>query len=144
MLPITVERIISYGHPNITSRHPTTLEVTRDREISRRADCIIGVGADKGLADLSRRFKDRARRKGSRIKATLRVGPYVEVITGEGHPGLSLSHPRDIVIRKSTHLCPRTLMIKADKSALDIDERIKHLLRSRDQGVILELRILRS
>lgn len=139
-----MERIISYGHPNITSQHPTTLEVTKDEAISRRADCIVGVRADKGLADLSRRFKDRARRKGSRIEATLKVGPYVEVITGEGHPGLSFSHPRDIVIRKSTFLCPRTLMIKADKSARDIDERIKRLLKNKDQGVILELRVLRS
>ncbi len=134
-----VERVISYGHPNVTSRHPTTLEVTKDEEISRRADCIIGVRADKGLADLSEAFKKKARAEGSRIKATLKVGPYTEVIWGEGHPDLTFAHPTDIVIRKSTFTCPRTLMIKADKSAREIDERIKTLMRDEKQVIVLEI-----
>jgi hypothetical protein len=124
--------------------HPTTLEVTRDGHISRRADCIVGVAADKGLADLSEEFKRRARRRGSRIVAVLRVGPYSEVITGEGHPGLTFTHPGDIVIRKSTYLCPRTLMIKADKSAADLDKRIKRLLRNEKQRVVLEIHVSSS
>lgn len=136
-----VERVISYGHPNITSRHPTTLEVTKDEEISRRADCIIGIRADKGLADLSQEFKGRARREGRRIEAILKVGRYTEVITGEGHPDLTFTHPTDIVIRKSTYTCSRTLMIKADKSAREIDERIKRLLRDEKQIILLELRV---
>ena len=136
-----MERVISYGHPNVTSRHPTTLEVTRDAHISKRADCIVGVAADKGLADLSDDFKRRARRRGSKIVAVLRAGPYSEVITGEGHPGLTFTHPRDIVIRRSTFLCPRTLMIKADKSAADLDERIKKLLRDEKQRLVLEIEV---
>jgi|TARA_Y100000294_G_scaffold152164_1_gene150328 hypothetical protein len=134
-----VERVISYGHPNVTSNHPTTLEVTKDASISRRADCIIGVGADKGLADLREAFKKKAMAEGSRIKATLKAGPYTEVIYGEGHPDLTFAHPTDIVIRKSTFTCPRTLMIKSNISARDLDERIKTLLRDEKQVIILEV-----
>jgi hypothetical protein len=136
-----VDRVISYGHPNVTSRHPTTLEITRDEYISKRADCIISVSADRGLADLSEKFKQKARRRGSRIVAVLKVGPYTEVVTGEGHPGLSFTHPRDIVLRKSAFLCPRTLMIKADKSAVDLDERIKRLLKDENQRIVLEIKV---
>lgn len=134
-----MERVISYGHPNITSQHPTTLEITKDEHISKRADCIVGVAADKGLRDLSEDFKRKARRKGSRITAILKVGPYTEVIIGKGHPELSFTHPSDIVLRKSTFICPRTLMIKADKSAQDLDDRIKELLKNDRQRVVLEL-----
>lgn len=136
-----MERVISYGHPNVSSLHPTTLEVTKDREISRRADCIIGVKADKGLADLSEGFKRKAREEGRQIKATLKVGPYIEVLTGQGHPELLFTHLTDIVIRKSAFTCPRTLMIKADKSARELDERIKRLLRNEKQVIILEISV---
>lgn len=112
-----------------------------DEHIGKRADCIVGVAADRGLADLSEEFKKRARKKGSRIVAVLRVGPYSETITGEGHPDLSFTHPRDIVLRKSTFICPRTLMIKADKSARDIDRRIKRLLRDENQKIVLEIKV---
>lgn len=37
------------GHRNITAKHRTTLEITKDEEITRKADCIIGVRADKAI-----------------------------------------------------------------------------------------------
>ncbi|MEM4523515.1 MAG: DUF371 domain-containing protein, partial [Archaeoglobaceae archaeon] len=42
----------AFGHPNITAKHPSTVEVTKDPEISKRADCVIGVKADKSISDL--------------------------------------------------------------------------------------------
>ncbi|MEM3446565.1 MAG: DUF371 domain-containing protein, partial [Candidatus Korarchaeum sp.] len=35
-----IEEILAYGHPNIRATHRTTMQVTKDEEISRRADCI--------------------------------------------------------------------------------------------------------
>ena len=37
------------GHENITCRHKTTLEFTKDSELSLKGDCIIGVKADFSL-----------------------------------------------------------------------------------------------
>ena len=131
-----VETIISYGHENVTSRHDTTLEITKDEEITKRADCIVGVRASK-----SEEFKQKAR-SNSIIKVVLRAGNITETVTGRGHPKLSFSHKSDIVIRKSTFICPRTLMIKADKSARELDRNLINLLKDRKQKLIVEISIL--
>ena len=35
-----------YGHENVTCKHKTTLEFTKDSELSLNGDCIVGIGAD--------------------------------------------------------------------------------------------------
>lgn len=138
-----VETIISYGHENITSKHGTTLEITKDEEITKRADCIIGVGADKGISELSEEFKQKARDENSIIRVVLRAGNITETITGRGHPELSFSHKSDIVIRKSSFVCPRTLMIKADKSAKELNRTLINLLKDRKQKLIVKISTLK-
>jgi len=139
-----VETIISYGHENITSRHGTTLEITKDREITKNADCIIGVKADKGISELSENFKQNARNEKSVIKVVLRAGNITETIIGRGHPDLSFSHESDIVIRKSNFICPRTLMINADKSAKELNRNLINLLKDRKQKLIVKLSIVEN
>lgn len=139
-----VETIISYGHENITSRHGTTLEITKDREITKNADCIIGVKADKGISELSENFKRNARNEKSVIKVVLQAGNITETIIGRGHPDLSFSHESDIVIRKSNFICPRTLMINADKSAKELNRNLINLLKDRKQKLIVKLSIVEN
>jgi hypothetical protein len=136
------EVITARGHPNVTSKHRTTLEITTDEEIGPRADCIIGVSASKGMADLSEEFKERARDENSVIQVRLAAGGREERIVGRGHPGLPFSHPTDIVIRKSGYICPRTLMVRADKAAAALDERLINLLKDKNQELIVEIEIL--
>ncbi len=130
-----IERITASGHRNVTSMHKTTLEVTMDAEISKRADCIIGVKADKGLKDLSEDFKNRARQKAARIQVTIKAGDAEERITGEGHPELTFSHETDMVIRKSDFICPRTLMIRADKSSNELNPKLTERLMDPNQKI---------
>lgn len=137
-----MELVLAHGHENITSMHARTLEVTKDPLITRRADCIVGVGADKGLADMSEEFKDAARKEGARIEVRLRVDGIEERILGEGHPALTFTHPREMVIRRSSFLCPRTLMIRADKSSRELDRRLVELLRDRQRELQVEIRVL--
>ncbi|MCD6381347.1 MAG: DUF371 domain-containing protein, partial [Candidatus Odinarchaeota archaeon] len=66
---------------------------------------------------------------GSRIVMIVECEGLRDEIAGEGGPKLKLSHPKDIVCRKSSYVCPRTLMINANKSAVDIDRRIIKLMR---------------
>ena len=47
-----------------------------------------------------------------------------DIIIGWGHEDLTLTHPTDIVIRKSDYTCPRTLMIKANKAARDLEGKL--------------------
>jgi hypothetical protein len=137
-----VERIIAYGHRNVTGRHRTTIEITRDREITKRADCIVGVNAEKGIRDLSDEFKALARRPEAIIEVTLKVDDLVERITGRGHPDLSFIHETDIVIRKSVFICGRTLMIGASKSSLGLNPRITEKLKDPKQQmeVLIEVK----
>ena len=136
-----MEIIIARGHENITAKHRITLEFTMDREVTRRGDCIVAVHADKGLKDLSREFKKKARNSRAIIKCIIKCGDFKETITGRGHENLTFEHASDIVIRKSDFICPRTLMIKADKAAKDLNRSLINLLKDKNQKVIIEISV---
>lgn len=115
---------IAHGHPNVTSRHRTTLEVTRDREIGKSADCIIGVSSDAILEDFPGKLKEAIKDEKTVVKIILKTENSQDEVTGYGHPELTLDHPTDIVCRKSEFKCSRTLMIKANKAACDLKEEL--------------------
>ena len=97
------ELIRCRGHPLVSSRHPTTFELTKDEHLTAAGDCIIGVGADRGAADLSDEFRAALRQEGAVLVTTLRCGGLEVVVRSEGHPGLLLDHPTDLVWRRSEH-----------------------------------------
>ena len=61
-------------------------------------------------------------------------------IVGFGHENLTLTHPTDIVCRTSDYVCPRTLMINADKAARDLDsDLIEDLKNEKEMEVTIIL-----
>jgi len=134
-----VEELTAHGHLEIRATHPTTLEVTRDRSVTPRGDCIVAVNASKSTANLSEEFKDTARNPRTRITMTLQVEGAVEVIRGHGHPNLTFTHPTDIVVRKSTYVCPRTLMVGADRAAADLRRETVSKLKNPESQIIIRL-----
>ena len=80
------------------------------------------------MADFSEEFREKLR-NAKKIVVEIEVKGLKEVIVGEGHRDLILNHPTDIVIRKSSYICPRTLMINANKSAKDINREIVKKLK---------------
>lgn len=110
------------GHPNVSSKHRSTLEVTLDPEIGIQADCIIGVKSDKTMLDFPEELKKAITREGAQVRMVLSTTHHHDEIRGTGHPDLSLDHPTDMVARKSDYICSRTLMIKADKAACDLNQ----------------------
>lgn len=135
------EIVIAYGHPNVLSLHEKTFEVTKEEHISKRADCIIGVRANRGCADLSKSFKRAIRRENASLRIAIKAGELEEVVYAKGSPDLILTHPTDIVIRKSSYICPRTLAINAEKSAAELDRRIAALLKNPAQKLVLEMSV---
>jgi len=123
-----IESVTAKGHPLVKAPHPTTLMITKDREVGPRGDCIVAVAADKGAADLSSRLK-RAIREGRGVKVTVKAGDAVAVVSALGHRGLALTDTRDMVIRKSSFVCRRTLAVKADKAAIDLQRDFVARLR---------------
>ena len=126
-----------YGHPNVTSKHKSTLEFTAESVLTLRGDCILGIDATTNLLKLPAEIKNIIREKESRIKLILNVNGLKEEIEGNGHPNLLLSDETAIIIRKSNFLCPRTLMINANKAANDISDEIRVIMR--DPNSIMEM-----
>jgi len=133
-----------YGHENVTSKHKTTLEFTKDKDLSLQGDCIIGVKADFSLKELKKFIKNKENealkktidklktiRKNSMkkplikipIKIIIKINGYEEEING--YLNLSFNDSKEIVIRKSEFVSSRTLVISADKAACDISFKNK-------------------
>ena len=114
-------KIQTRGHRNVTSLHKSTFEITKDAEIGPTADCIIGVDMDNSMLNFPEELKDEIANPETEIQVILDTENGHDVITGFGHRDLTLTHPSDIVCRKSDYTCSRTLMIHADKAARDLD-----------------------
>jgi len=72
----------------------------------------------------------------------MEVGGKVETVRGWGHPSLALDHPTDMVVRKSSFLCGRTLAVRADKAARDLSrEFVRELRRGLPVEVVIEVEV---
>ena len=124
------------GHPNVTSKHRTTFEFTRDEEIGKTADCIIGVSSDVELGDFPPELRKAIKDEKNLIRIRLETENAKDEIKGYGHSELTLDHPTDMVARKSEFKCNRTLMIRADKAAVDLKrDLIEDLKKGKDLKV---------
>ncbi len=132
-----VEKVKARGHPNVTARHRSTLEVTVDPELTPKGDCIVAVASNKGAASLSKRFKEAAKSGDAIIKLIIKAGGLREEVTGRGSVKLTFTHPKDMVARKSNYCCGRTVMIMADKAASDLDRKLVEQLKKPQQVEIL-------
>jgi len=77
----------------------------------------------------------------SRILVELNVSGMVERITGCGSHLLTLTDEKDLVIRKSTYVSDRTLMINADKVASDLRRQFIQALRSSSTDIHIRLTV---
>jgi hypothetical protein len=138
-LPEETEIITAYGHENIQATHKTTLEITKDKHLTRNGDCIIAVAANKSLADLSPKFKEKLRRNNAILTIRIEVEGVVEEIKASGSSHLILTHPTEIVVRKSDYISNRTLAIRADKTSYDLSKRLVDKLKNPNQKVKITL-----
>ena len=124
------EVITAWGHPNITAKHRTTLEITKDEELSIRGDCIIGVRADKAICDINEKIKNKIK-LGYRVEIELYLPQYglKDELVGFGAKEMTFKHKTDIVVRKSSYVCDRTLVVKSNKAALDLNREMIELLK---------------
>ena len=104
----------------------------------------MAVGADKGARDLSDAFKSLAREPSSIIIIRMEIpsAGLSERILARGHPALTFEHPTDMVVRKSTYTCGRTIAVMADKAAKDLSREIVEALRDPMASVIIKLEVL--
>ncbi len=133
-------KIKAKGHENVLSLHKSTFEITKDKDLSLSGDCIIGLDIDKSMEDFPKIFKEKLANDDTKVIVELRTPNASDTIEGYGHHDLTLSHPTDIVCRKSTFVCSRTLMIKSNKAAIDLNrDLIKDLANGESMDVNIEL-----
>ena len=131
------ETIIAFGHKNIKANHRTTFEITKEKYLTPKGDCIIGINANKSASDLSENFKSCAKRASSKLVIHLIVDGYEEIIHAEGSPRLKFVSNTSIVVRKSSYIDGRTIAINSDKSASDINREIISSLKRGHKVLLL-------
>ena len=132
-------KIMAKGHENVLSLHKSTFEITKDKDLSLSGDCIIGLDIDKSMVDFPQEFKEKLANDDTKVIVELKTPNASDTIEGFGHHDLSLSHPTDIVCRKSTFVCSRTLMIKSNKAAIDLN---RDLIKDLANGESMEVNII--
>jgi len=123
------EVIFAHGHKNILASHKTTIEFTKDLELSKKGDCVVAVASSKSLIELNDEFKKRLKKNNSKLAIIIEIEGLTEKIIANGTPKLLLSNTREIVIRKSDYIDDRTLAIKADKAACDLSANLRKKLK---------------
>ncbi len=124
MVRFITDKVRAWGHINIRASHRSTIEVTRDDYLTPRGDCIVGIKADKGLADINPGLRSIIRRGDSLVIVVFMVDKYIDLVIGMGSPRLTLGSRGKIIIRRSTYIDDSTLMIKANKAAIDLDRKL--------------------
>src|SRR5713101_3348274 len=129
------------GHRAVLSTHLTTLELTKEYVLGKNGDCIVAVGSSAGLIDLPEPMKNALSSEVCRARLTLKLDVYRFAIEGRGAQGLTLSHPTDIVVRKSGFVSDRTLMVHANRAAADLPRSLVELLQDSSRKVFVELAV---
>ena len=125
-----VEEFDAKGHPNVRAAHPTTIEITTEQFVTLRGDCIVLVASSKAAKDLSEDFKKLAKRPEAKIRLTLTVDNVMFSVNGRGSPLLTFMGSKDMVVRKSSFVSDRTIMISADKASIDIPRILVEWLKN--------------
>ena len=105
------------GDPLVRATHPTTFEVTKDMRLTGAGDCIIGVAADKGAADLDPDLRALLRDDRAVLTTRLAAGGKTVIVRSRGSSAFSLDHPTDLVWRRSDFISGRTVGIRSDRVA---------------------------
>ncbi len=127
-----------HGHENIRSLHTKTIEITAESHLTTNGDCIIGVNASSGCNDLPEKLKILLQNSKSDVNCAILVKGMKFKIKGKGNDNLTLTNPHDIVIRKSSFVCPRTLATNCDAASNLIPRQIVKTLQNPDvQGIFV-------
>jgi uncharacterized protein len=138
---VAEEEVTFVGHAMVRATHGNTIEITTEEHLTPRGDCIIGVGASKGIAQLSSPMKRALRSDQAKVRFTI-VTPGGEFsFVARGSKDLSFESPTDMVIRRSGFICGRTLAIHAESSAIEIPRGLVGALKSPEAAGLLRIEV---
>jgi len=125
---VILDTISAYGHKNIVCSHSTTIEITKEKSLTKKGNCIIGINASKGCYDLNFDLKKHIQ-DGNKIKVTFKLENLQDSFFGFGNKDLGLLDKNDMVFRKSNFVCDRTVLINCTKSSNNIKRELIEKLK---------------
>jgi hypothetical protein len=128
-----IEKIVSYGHENITATHTSTLEITMDPNLTLSGDCIVGTSANHPPSKFSTNFIQACQKPGVKIRADFQSGKHKQSIIGRGHQDLTFSSSHSAVIRTSNYIDDRTIIIHSDTSANNLNRELVSALKKKEK-----------
>jgi hypothetical protein len=128
------------GHASIQATHFSTFEVTMEPHLTLQGDCIIGVNASHGARHINTLLGDALRQPDTQIRTYLSNGELTEYVQGYGSPQLTLNSPTSLVWRTSDFVDDRTVAIRCNKAAKDLN---RHLIESlQNPDIILQVALV--
>lgn len=124
------------GHPLVLGTHPTTFEITSESHLTTNGNCIIGIAAEKGCAGLSPAFRAVLAHDEAVLVTRLVCNGIVADVRSRGSSQFTLNHPSDMVWRKSTFVCGRTIGILSDSAALTLPRELMENLAQGEEMVV--------
>ena len=128
-----IYKFSAYGHPNISATHKTTLEFTKDKDVSLRGDCILGVKADFELNKLKELIKQNENKKIKINIETISNKKIKETIFAE--ISQKFNDDKELVIRKTNFISERTFAINSSKSAFELNRDLIDFLKQKKNKV---------
>ena len=122
-----------YGHENITAKHKTTLEFTKDKDLNLNGDCIVGVSANFELSEI----KEFIKKSGNKFTVIMRAIPKNKILQDEiiAEINPDFSSNKEIVIRKTDFVSERTMGIKANKAAFELNRGLINFLKEKKNKI---------
>lgn len=97
----------------------------------------MGINASKACYDLNPVLKNKIL-KGAKIEIEIKVGEMIDSFYGYGSKNLTLLSKEDIVFRKSSYICDRTILINCSKSSIDLNRNfIKNFTSTKQKITII-------
>ena len=126
----------------VLATHGRTIEITTEEHLTPKGDCILGVRAEKGLADVSAPLKKALLSDAVRVRFTIKAPGGEFSFMARGSPSLTFEDRADIVIRKSSFVCGRTIAVGAGSAASDLPRALVGSLKSPDSAGLLRIEAL--
>jgi uncharacterized protein len=131
MLNKRMVKFIATGHRNIKATHKTTLEFTKEKEVTPRGDCIVAVNTGFNIEELRPLLTKES------ITITITTPHNKETITAVPNPGFN--NPQEMVIRITDFISSRTLATRANKSSISLNRNLVKELQNPDTQIKIKI-----
>ncbi|MDO8740810.1 MAG: HAD-IA family hydrolase [Candidatus Woesearchaeota archaeon] len=127
----------SFGHENILSTHKTTIEFTKDKDLTLNGDCIVGVTSDFDFSGLRELIEFSIKNEIKKIRITISANGLKEDVICDLNTGFCSDH--EIVVRKTDFLSERTLGINANKAAAGLNKKMIKKIKNKNQKIKVKI-----